>query len=108
MKTVVARRRARLALLREAASLRPQVWRWDERPCVDACAELAHVLGPMSYGEIGILLGFSREHARQLEHRAIAKLRRAHPELVEHLLRKSGASWDTWNVEGETAAENGF
>jgi hypothetical protein len=67
----------RAAMLAEAGRRAPQAWRWEEPACVEACAELAELLGPLQLHEIAALLGVSRQRVEQIEKLALAKLRRS-------------------------------
>lgn len=62
------------ALLYEARQLAPEVWLGDSEESREAVRELAALLGPLSLSEIGVLLGRTRERARQIEEAAMRHL----------------------------------
>jgi len=78
----------------EAGEAWPQLWQQDSDISMEACAELAVQLGGMGLQEIAVLFGFSREHIRQIEHRALRKL--AHNRKLREYANtvRSETTWD--------------
>ena len=72
-------RASRPWLVEELLAMRkraPEVWQGDSPECRQAIAELVSVVGPLSLNEIGALLGFTRERARQVEGMALDRMRK--------------------------------
>lgn len=80
--------------LRAMRGRAPEVWLSDDPASREAVRELAALLPPLSLAEIGVLLGVSRERARQLE---MAALRRLEARLrmvgIREAGEQDGAGW---------------
>lgn len=98
------------ALLSEAGRRAPAVWRGNEPACVEAVCDLIDVIGrPLTYSEIGALLGVTRQRAQQIEAQATQRIRssRLARQLAAEVEERDGGSWDAWSRAAEAAAGGG-